>query len=61
MATGLCRWRSTRDVGSKAAELIPAYEVLKLERYHYVCRALKFDWRNTYQTGTRSAALIEVC
>ena len=30
---------------AKLPELIPTYEVEKLDRYHYLCHALKFDWR----------------
>ena len=35
----------------KLPELIPTHEVEKLERYHYVCRALKFDWRDHVPEG----------
>jgi RimJ/RimL family protein N-acetyltransferase len=31
---------------AKLPLLIPTHEVHKIERYHYVCRAVKFDWRN---------------
>jgi len=30
---------------ARLPELIPGYQAEKLERYHYLCRALKFDWR----------------
>lgn len=36
---------------SKLPELIPTHEVEKNERYHYVCEALKFDWRAQIPTG----------
>ncbi len=32
-------------------ELIPTHEVEKLERYHYLCRAVKFDWRRNIPQG----------
>jgi len=31
---------------AKLPELIPTHEVEKSERYHYLCRTVKFDWRN---------------
>lgn len=31
---------------AKLPQLIPTHEVQKIKRYHYVCRAAKFDWRN---------------
>jgi RimJ/RimL family protein N-acetyltransferase len=31
---------------AKLPKLIPTHEVEKIERYQYLCRALKFDWRN---------------
>ena len=34
------------DTGTaRLPELIPTYEVIKIERYQYLCRAVKFDWR----------------
>jgi len=30
----------------KLPELIPTHEVEKIERYHYLCRAVQFDWRD---------------
>jgi RimJ/RimL family protein N-acetyltransferase len=36
---------------ARLPELIPAYEIEKLERYHYLCRKLKFDWRNNIPAG----------
>ena len=30
---------------AKMPALIPTHEVEKLKRYHYLCRAVKFDWR----------------
>ncbi len=31
---------------AKLPKLIPTHGVEKIERYQYLCRALKFDWRN---------------
>jgi RimJ/RimL family protein N-acetyltransferase len=36
---------------AKLPELIPTHEVEKIERYHYVCRAVRFDWRNHVPEG----------
>ncbi len=36
---------------TKLTELIPTHEIEKLERYHYLCRAVKFDWRNHLPEG----------
>lgn len=36
---------------AKLPELIPAYEIEKLERYQYLCRAVKFDWRKNLPEG----------
>jgi len=36
---------------ARLPELIPTYEIEKLERYHYLCRKLKFDWPNNIQAG----------
>lgn len=36
---------------AKLPELIPTHEVEKIERYHYLCRAVKFDWRNSLPEG----------
>jgi len=38
---------------AKLPELIPTHEVEKIERYHYVCDAVKFDWRNHVPEGYR--------
>jgi len=46
---------------AKLLELIPTHEVEKIERYHYVCRAVRFDWRNHVPEGTRSDELIKPC
>jgi RimJ/RimL family protein N-acetyltransferase len=35
----------------KLAELIPTHEMEKLERYHYLCAGLKFDWRKNIPAG----------
>lgn len=32
-------------------ELIPTHEVEKSERYHYLCRELKFDWQDNLPEG----------
>jgi len=36
---------------AKLPDLIPTHEIEKLERYHYLCRAVKFDWRNHLPEG----------
>lgn len=36
---------------AKLPKLIPTHEVEKIERYHYLCRELKFDWRNHIPKG----------
>ena len=36
---------------AKLPALIPTYEVEKIERYHYLCRAVKFDWRKYVPEG----------
>jgi GNAT superfamily N-acetyltransferase len=36
---------------AKLPELIPTHEVEKNERYHYLCRTVKFDWRNHVPEG----------
>jgi len=36
---------------AKLPELIPTHEVEKIERYRYVCRAVRFDWRNHVPEG----------
>lgn len=36
---------------ARLPELIPDYEVEKLERYQYLCRELKFDWRSHVPAG----------
>jgi len=36
---------------ARLPELIPTHEVEKLGRYHYLCRAVKFDWRNNTPQG----------
>jgi len=33
------------------SELIPTHEVEKIKRYHYLCRALGFDWRSHIPEG----------
>jgi hypothetical protein len=30
---------------AKLPQLFPTHEVEKIDRYHYLCRNLKFDWR----------------
>jgi len=32
-------------------ELIPTYEALRLTRYHYLCRRVSLDWRNSLPEG----------
>ena len=36
---------------ARLPELIPTHEIEKLERYHYLCRAVKLDWRNHVPDG----------
>ncbi|MBE9478910.1 MAG: GNAT family N-acetyltransferase [Chloroflexi bacterium] len=36
---------------AKLLELIPTHEVEKNDRYHYLCRTVKFDWRNNIPEG----------
>ncbi len=36
---------------ARLPKLIPTHEVEKLARYHYVCRAVKFDWRKHLPEG----------
>jgi RimJ/RimL family protein N-acetyltransferase len=36
---------------ARLPELIPGYEVEKLERYHYLCRSVKLDWRSSLPEG----------
>jgi len=36
---------------ARLPELIPTYEVIKIERYQYLCRAVKFDWRANLPEG----------
>ena len=36
---------------ARLPELIPTYEIEKLDRYHYLCRKLKFDWRKNIPAG----------
>jgi RimJ/RimL family protein N-acetyltransferase len=36
---------------AKLPELIPTHEVEKLERYHYLCRQVRFDWRSHIPEG----------
>lgn len=36
---------------AKLPALIPTHEVEKIERYHYLCRTLKFDWRDHVPEG----------
>ena len=36
---------------AKLPELIPTHEVEKIERYHYLCRNLKLDWRSNIPEG----------
>jgi len=35
----------------KLPELIPTHEVEKINRYHYLCRKLQYDWRVTIPEG----------
>lgn len=36
---------------SKLPDLIPTHEIEKLDRYHYLCRALQVDWRSQIPAG----------
>ncbi|MGD8998634.1 MAG: GNAT family N-acetyltransferase, partial [Anaerolineae bacterium] len=36
---------------AKLTELIPTHEVERLDRYHYLCRGVSFDWRNHVPEG----------
>lgn len=36
---------------ARLPELIPTHDVEKLERYHYVCRAVTLDWRSGIPEG----------
>jgi RimJ/RimL family protein N-acetyltransferase len=36
---------------ARLPELIPTHEVERNERYHYLCRAVRFDWRNHVPEG----------
>jgi RimJ/RimL family protein N-acetyltransferase len=36
---------------ARLPELIPTHEMEKIERYHYLCRALAFDWRENVPEG----------
>jgi RimJ/RimL family protein N-acetyltransferase len=36
---------------AKLPELIPTHEVEKIERYHYLCHNLRFDWRQNVPEG----------
>jgi RimJ/RimL family protein N-acetyltransferase len=36
---------------AKLPELIPTHEVVKIKRYHYLCRTLRFDWRTNLPEG----------
>jgi RimJ/RimL family protein N-acetyltransferase len=36
---------------ARLPQLIPSYEALKIQRYHYVCREVKFDWRKHVPQG----------
>jgi len=36
---------------ARLPELVPTHEVEKIERYHYLCRALKLDWRSVIPEG----------
>ena len=35
----------------KSPALIPTYEIEALDRFYYVCRSVKFDWRNHLPDG----------
>jgi RimJ/RimL family protein N-acetyltransferase len=36
---------------ARLPQLIPAYEALKLPRYHYLCRQVALDWRSSLPKG----------
>jgi RimJ/RimL family protein N-acetyltransferase len=36
---------------TKLPQLIPTHEIVKIERYHYLCRAVKLDWRSYLPQG----------
>ncbi len=36
---------------ARLPELIPTHQVEKLERYHYLCREVRLDWRNHLPAG----------
>jgi hypothetical protein len=36
---------------SKLPDLIPSHEIERLDRFHYLCRALQFDWRSQIPAG----------
>jgi RimJ/RimL family protein N-acetyltransferase len=36
---------------ARLPELIPTHEVEKLERYHYLCDGVRFDWRSVVPEG----------
>ena len=36
---------------ARLPELIPAYEAVKLPRYHYLCRRVALDWRSSLPEG----------
>ena len=36
---------------AKLPELVPTHQVEKNDRYHYLCRTVKFDWRNNMPEG----------
>ncbi len=37
--------------GAKLPEMIPTHDIIKRERYHYVCCAVTFDWRSNVPEG----------
>lgn len=37
--------------GTKLPTLMLEYEIAKIERYHYLCREVKFDWRKHVPVG----------
>jgi len=36
---------------ARLLELIPTHDIIKRNRYHYLCCAVKFDWRSTIPEG----------
>ncbi|NCF68497.1 MAG: GNAT family N-acetyltransferase [Chloroflexi bacterium] len=36
---------------SKLPDLVPTHEIEKLDRYHYLCHAVQFDWRSHIPAG----------